>query len=104
MIAPPHRTPASPRRCDTRAAVYGTKFKIDKKYAPIKALGKGAYGVVCAAKNKETGGKVAIKKITPMCSTNVDGKHVRGARRPMPPRQQHCRSMLDAVEHEAPLL
>ena len=57
-------------------AVYGTKFKIDKKYAPIKALGKGAYGVVCAAKNKDTGGKVAIKKITPMCSTTVDGKHV----------------------------
>lgn len=55
--------------------VYGTKFKIDKKYAPIKALGKGAYGVVCAAKNKETGAKVAIKKITPMCSTSVDGKH-----------------------------
>lgn len=24
-----------------RPAVYGTKFKIDKKYAPIKALGKG---------------------------------------------------------------
>lgn len=23
------------------SAVYGTKFKIDKKYAPIKALGKG---------------------------------------------------------------
>ena len=35
----------------------------------------GAYGVVCAAKNKETGAKVAIKKITPMCSTSVDGKH-----------------------------
>lgn len=55
--------------------VYGTKFKIDKKYVPIKALGKGAYGVVCAAKNKETNAKVAIKKITPMCATTVDGKH-----------------------------
>lgn len=31
--------------------------------------------MVCAAKNKETGAKVAIKKITPMCSTSVDGKH-----------------------------
>jgi serine/threonine protein kinase len=30
---------------------------------------------VCAAKNKDTGAKVAIKKITPMCSTSVDGKH-----------------------------
>ena len=39
------------------------------------ALSSGAYGVVCAAKNRETGGKVAIKKITPMCATTVDGKH-----------------------------
>jgi serine/threonine protein kinase len=35
----------------------------------------GAYGVVCAAKNRETNAKVAIKKITPMCATTVDGKH-----------------------------
>ena len=88
--------------------VYGTKFRVDTKYIPIKALGKGAsahttgvmlsshkfsyarasvtsrhthadrpgaYGVVAAAKNKETGTKVAIKKITPMCATAVDGKH-----------------------------
>ena len=31
--------------------------------------------MVCAAKNRETGGKVAIKKITPMCATTTDGKH-----------------------------
>ena len=31
--------------------------------------------MVAAAKNKETGSKVAIKKITPMCGTAVDGKH-----------------------------
>jgi serine/threonine protein kinase len=30
---------------------------------------------VCAAKNRESGAKVAIKKITPMCATAVDGKH-----------------------------
>lgn len=30
--------------------IMGTTFKVDKKYQPIKALGKGAYGVVCAAK------------------------------------------------------
>lgn len=28
-----------------------------------------------AARNKETGGKVAIKKITPMAETALDGKH-----------------------------
>lgn len=41
----------------------------------MKLLGKGAYGVVIACKNAETGGKVAIKKITPMSATAVDGKH-----------------------------
>mmetsp|Transcript_36651 Transcript_36651/g.90501 ORF Transcript_36651/g.90501 Transcript_36651/m.90501 type:complete len:386 (+) Transcript_36651:191-1348(+) len=38
-------------------------FEIDVKYIPIKPIGKGAYGVVCSAKNSETGEKVAIKKI-----------------------------------------
>ena len=38
-------------------------FEIDVKYVPIKPIGKGAYGVVCSAKNTETGEKVAIKKI-----------------------------------------
>jgi len=55
--------------------VMGTVFNVDRKYVPIKALGKGAYGVVCAAKNRETGAKVAIKRIAPMCASPVDGKH-----------------------------
>ena len=38
-------------------------FEIDEKYVPIKPIGKGAYGVVCSAKDSETGEKVAIKKI-----------------------------------------
>lgn len=38
--------------------VWRTNFEIDQKYAPIKAIGKGAYGVVCSAKNAETGEKV----------------------------------------------
>jgi serine/threonine protein kinase len=46
-----------------------------ERYKLCKQIGKGAYGVVCAAKNKETGGKVAIKKITPMCASPTDGKH-----------------------------
>ena len=33
------------------------------KYVPIKPIGKGAYGVVCSAKDSETGEKVAIKKV-----------------------------------------
>ena len=38
-------------------------FEIDTKYTPIKPIGKGAYGVVCSARNAETGEKIAIKKI-----------------------------------------
>lgn len=55
--------------------VMGSKFYVDHKYTPIKALGKGAYGVVCACKNKETGAKVAIKRMCPMAATKVDGIH-----------------------------
>lgn len=43
--------------------IWGTLFELDDKYVPIKAIGKGAYGVVCSAKNTVTGEKVAIKKI-----------------------------------------
>lgn len=56
--------------------VLGTRFTIDKKYVPTKALGKGAYGVVCACRNAETGSKVAIKRISPMAASRVDGLHV----------------------------
>lgn len=44
--------------------LWKTVFVIDEHYVPIKAIGKGAYGVVCSAKNLKTGDKVAIKKIS----------------------------------------
>jgi serine/threonine protein kinase len=44
--------------------LWRTLFEIDEHYVPIKAIGKGAYGVVCSAKNLRTGEKVAIKKIS----------------------------------------
>jgi mitogen-activated protein kinase 7 len=37
---------------------------IERKYKIIRELGQGAYGVVCSAKNIETGQEVAIKKVT----------------------------------------
>lgn len=43
--------------------MWRTNFEIDERYTPIKAIGKGAYGVVCSAKMAPTGEKVAIKKI-----------------------------------------
>ena len=44
--------------------LWRTLFEIDNHYTPIKPIGKGAYGVVCSAKNALSGEKVAIKKIT----------------------------------------
>ncbi|KDP25667.1 hypothetical protein JCGZ_24180 [Jatropha curcas] len=44
--------------------VYGILFEVSRKYVPpIRFLGSGAYGTVCAAKNSETQEEVAIKKI-----------------------------------------
>jgi serine/threonine protein kinase len=57
-------------------SVYGTVFTIGDKYEPIKALGKGAYGVVCAARHRESGSFVAVKRVSPMCATPTDGKHI----------------------------
>jgi serine/threonine protein kinase len=41
-----------------------TLFHIDEKYVPMKAIGSGAYGVVCSAIDQETEENVAIKKMT----------------------------------------
>lgn len=47
----------------TAWVLWSTNFEIDEKYTPIKAIGKGAYGVVCSAKHSVTTEKTAIKKI-----------------------------------------
>lgn len=49
---------------------------MDKKYQYIKMMGGGAYGVVCAALNKETGTKVAIKKVNDAFDDLVDAKRI----------------------------
>jgi len=58
--------------------VGGTEFVIDKRYRidhPV-ALGKGAYGTVCAAVDTETGEPVAIKRIANVFAHNIDAKRV----------------------------
>ena len=55
-------------------AVCGTVFEVDAKYAPIKPIGKGAYGVVCSARDVSTNKKVAIKKIINAFENVVDAK------------------------------
>ena len=52
-----------------------TTFRLPSKYQLLRALGKGAYGVVIACKDSQTGSKVAVKKIHPMCQSTTDGKH-----------------------------
>ncbi|GAB9467125.1 hypothetical protein Gpo141_00004483 [Globisporangium polare] len=55
--------------------VYGSLFKVDARYQFINPLGKGSYGIVCAAKDRETGLSMAIKKVSPMAKRTVDAKH-----------------------------
>ena len=47
-------------------------FEVDKKYEPLRPIGRGAYGMVCAAKDLETGHKCAVKKITNAFDNKVD--------------------------------
>lgn len=54
--------------------IWRTLFEIDEQYVPIKAIGKGAYGVVCSAENLLTKEKVAIKKITNAFSHVMDAR------------------------------
>merc|ERR1719359_1301471 len=43
--------------------VHGTKFEVCPKYTVLEPVGQGAYGIVCAAQDEETGENLAIKKI-----------------------------------------
>eukprot|EP00850_Spirogloea_muscicola_P012422 SM000080S22937 [mRNA] locus=s80:240271:241973:- [translate_table: standard] len=54
--------------------LWRTLFEVDVKYTPIKPIGKGAYGVVCSARNVETGEKVAIKKIANAFENATDAR------------------------------
>ena len=48
----------------TSYTIDNTRFDLPNYYGPIKALGRGAYGVVCSAYDRSTGERVAIKKTT----------------------------------------
>lgn len=42
----------------------GIKFELPIKYETIKLIGKGTYGSVISARNKETNEQIAIKKLS----------------------------------------
>ncbi|KAJ6710148.1 MITOGEN-ACTIVATED PROTEIN KINASE [Salix koriyanagi] len=55
--------------------VYGNLFEVSGKYVPpIRPVGRGAYGIVCAAVNAETREEVAIKKIGNAFDNRIDAK------------------------------
>jgi len=56
--------------------VNSVKFIIDTKYQPIKALGRGAYGVVCSGMDRSTNRKIAIKMIPKAFEDLVDAKRI----------------------------
>ena len=64
--------PLGPQMCNFQ--VCGNMFEVQARYAPIKPIGKGAYGVVCSARNVDTDEKVAIKKIANAFENAVDAK------------------------------
>ena len=54
--------------------VCGHLFEVASTYMPIKPIGKGAYGVVCSAKDVHTDERFAIKKIGNAFDNPVDAK------------------------------
>jgi mitogen-activated protein kinase 1/3 len=56
--------------------VNGNRFEVDNRYDVIKAVGYGAYGIVCSACDTASGERVAIKKIPKVFDDVVDGKRI----------------------------
>ena len=54
--------------------VFNQDFIVDERYTVTKELGQGAYGIVCAANNAQTGEGVAIKKVTNVFSKKILAK------------------------------
>jgi len=56
--------------------IRNTTFVVDPQYDIIKAIGLGAYGLVCSAKDTEKNRYCAIKKIPKLFDDLIDGKRV----------------------------
>eukprot|EP00759_Apiculatamorpha_spiralis_P008692 PhF_6_TR15621/c0_g1_i1/m.24238 len=56
--------------------IRNSNFEVDVRYDVIKAIGYGAYGFVCSAKDTVTGEYVAIKKIPKIFDDLIDGKRI----------------------------
>ncbi|CAM8960826.1 unnamed protein product [Rhodiola kirilowii] len=55
--------------------LFGNLFQVSRKYVPpIRPVGRGAYGLVCAVVDSETSEEVAIKKISNVFGNIIDAK------------------------------
>ena len=54
--------------------VGANKFTVHSKYKLLRAIGHGAYGIVCSAESTQTKEFVAIKKITNLFNNPVETK------------------------------
>ncbi|KAJ6171209.1 hypothetical protein N7470_000276 [Penicillium chermesinum] len=54
--------------------VFNQDFIVNEQYNVTKELGQGAYGIVCAATNVQTGEGVAVKKVTNVFSKKILAK------------------------------
>ncbi|KAJ3268323.1 Mitogen-activated protein kinase [Terramyces sp. JEL0728] len=48
--------------------------QLNARYEITRELGQGAYGYVCAAKNRATGQEVAVKKVTKIFDKDILAK------------------------------
>lgn len=56
--------------------ISGTTFTVDEKYRLVKIVGVGAYGVVIAAEDTNTGEHVALKRISGVFDDLTDAKRI----------------------------
>lgn len=57
--------------------VGGKRFVVDRKYRPLKGIGKGGYGIVCLAEDTSNGNrKVAIKKCHDVFRKRLSAKRI----------------------------
>ena len=59
-----------------RYNICGMRFEVTPNFAVKKAVGQGAYGLVCSGSNTDTGKKVAIKKIPKAFEDTIDCKRL----------------------------
>ena len=71
---PPAHARPSGREPVKEFMVRGSRFEVAEQYTLIKAVGKGAYGVVCSCRDTRTGRKVAIKKVGEAFNDDTDAK------------------------------